>query len=90
MKYESPKDDGTGWTVWVYPKRVYDLRCCDCGLVHKMKFDVILKGREGKGGLFTMAKPRIEGSFRLGVRFKAARNNRATAQIRRHRKTNGR
>jgi len=91
MRYESPKDDGTGWTEWVYPKRVYKMRCCDCGLVHKLKFNVILRGRENKDGIFMVSRAFADSkNHRLGVRFKAARDNRATAQIRRHRKNNGR
>lgn len=33
---------------WVRPKRkYYYMKCCDCGLVHKMEFE-LLKARNGK------------------------------------------
>lgn len=54
---------------WVQPVcRGYKMACCDCGLVHKMNFRVV-KYADGK---------------RTKVQFQAARDNRATAMIRRH------
>lgn len=30
-----------GWTRWVQPRMsCYWLKCCDCGLVHEMKFRI--------------------------------------------------
>lgn len=30
------------WTEWIQPRRkYYYLRCCDCGLTHKMEFKLI-------------------------------------------------
>jgi len=50
---------------WVQPIRHgYRMRCCDCGLVHRLQF-------------------RIEGDR---VQFRAWRDNRATAAIRRKRR----
>lgn len=37
-----PKDDGTGWTVWVQPVMTgYRMGCCDCGLVHTLDFRIV-------------------------------------------------
>lgn len=33
------------WTYWIRPKRkYYYLKCCDCGLVHKMEFKLEKEG----------------------------------------------
>ena len=56
---------------WVQPvPRGYKLRCCDCGLVHTIDFRVV-KWAEGK---------------RTKVQFRAYRDQRATAAIRREAK----
>ena len=40
IKYEDIEDD------WIYPVRKgYKLKCCDCGLVHVIDFDIIDRGR---------------------------------------------
>lgn len=40
MRYAEPKAG-----EWVQPKRKgYKMRCCDCGLVHKLDFRIV-KGR---------------------------------------------
>lgn len=32
---------------WVYPKRRgYLMKCCDCGLVHKMNFRLVKRGNK--------------------------------------------
>lgn len=77
---------------WVYPKlRDYHYSCCDCGLVHSMDFDIVLYGSTGRSHegidlisvvpIDTMAKDAI-----LGIRMRARREDRRTAQLRRHRK----
>ena len=36
MRYDTPKEG-----EWIQPvKKGYKLRCCDCGLVHKMDFRI--------------------------------------------------
>lgn len=68
MRYYSPKK----WE-WVQPiKRGYKMRCCDCGLVHTMNFRVVVQ---------VVLK---SGQIRHKVQFQAARNNRATAAVRRN------
>lgn len=55
---------------WVAPRHNdYRMRCCDCGLVHVMTFR-IMKDTPKKG--------------MLSVKFKATRDNRSTAAIRRN------
>lgn len=44
MKYDELEDG-----VWIHPvKRGYKIRCCDCGLVHKMDFEHVPYGRRQK------------------------------------------
>ena len=32
---------GNGWTVWIEPiPDNYNLRCCDCGLTHRLQFRI--------------------------------------------------
>lgn len=42
MKYTWPGNyDKEGFTEWIKPRmKLYRLGCCDCGLVHDMKFKV--------------------------------------------------
>ena len=64
-KYEDLSEtvDPEGWSRWVTPAPIYKMACCDCGLVHEMRYRI----DDGE----------LEVAFR--------RNNRATAQVRRHR-----
>jgi len=56
---------------WVQPtNRGYKFCCCDCGLVHRLDFRVV-KWANGK---------------RTKTQFRAFRDNRATALVRRHRR----
>ncbi len=77
------KSGPDGWSDWQFPDMVrYRMGCCDCGLVHDIKFEVVKVSRQFKDGSF-MADP-VKGRYR--VRMKAKRNERSTAQIRRHMK----
>jgi hypothetical protein len=72
-----------GWSDWQFPEmKRYRMGCCDCGLVHDLQFEVVKVTRQYRDGSF-MTEP-AKGRYR--VRFKAKRNNRSTAQIRRHKK----
>ncbi len=53
-KMNIPKDGVDELTEIVYPnqKVAYRFGCCDCGLVHDIKFDVV-KVRRSKSGWFT-------------------------------------
>lgn len=59
----------------------YKMACCDCGLVHDMQFFVAEVIRFNKDGSFKI-KERKGKKWRIGLR--AKRNNRSTAQMRRH------
>lgn len=46
MKVATPH----GWTRWVFPEaNGYLFQCCDCGLVHEMKFAVAFEGKRSGG-----------------------------------------
>lgn len=41
-RYPRLKEGLDGWTKWVRPDHEdYKLACCDCGLVHRMQFQVV-------------------------------------------------
>ena len=82
-RYERHETDDAGWTGWIHPRNGYRMSCCDCGLVHELEFDVFREGPGKKAGWFTKHKARGKN---LRVAFRARRNNRATAAVRRERK----
>lgn len=61
-RYQEVEDE---W--WAVPK-IMDLQCCDCGLVHEVRFRIRFKDK----------KPVLQ--------MRMARNERATAAVRRERK----
>ena len=75
------RDDG--WSDWIAPVMDgYKMGCCDCGLVHDLQFGVFT-AKELGGGYHEI----IQDSIKNGrVRFRARRNNRSTAQVRRHKR----
>lgn len=76
------RDDG--WCDWQFPiMSGYRMACCDCGLVHDMEFVVSKVSRTSKDGTFTATDIK---SKLMRVRFRARRNNRSTAAVRRHKK----
>lgn len=77
------RDDG--WCDWVRPLMAgYRMACCDCGLVHDMQFQVIKRGRTFPDGSWEGTE--VDGD-KFRVAFRARRNKRATAQVRRHKST---
>lgn len=79
MKYPQKKDGER-----VSPKMAphsYKMMCCDCGLVHRLKFFVARLTKRRKGGYW-------EGETVSGYKviFQAWRDQRATALTRRQRK----
>jgi hypothetical protein len=73
------QDDG--FSEPVFPTPVYRMACCDCGLVHTLRFSVAEITAVHPDGSFEISpKPAPE---RYRVMFQAARNNRSTAAIRR-------
>jgi hypothetical protein len=72
-----------GYCDWVQPEMDgYKLACCDCGLVHKMQFKVVVL-HEDKGNGYKVVEEAEPGKFL--VQFRASRDSRATGQIRRRR-----
>ena len=72
-----------GWSEWQQPKMAaYKMACCDCGLVHDMEFEVArVVGEDGP----KISVVKIEKAYgkELVVLFRARRNNRSTAAMRR-------
>lgn len=61
----------------------YRMSCCDCGLVHRLDFEVFeITGRSASGTFTVKDMP----SDKVQVGFRAYRDERATGQKRRHRK----
>jgi hypothetical protein len=88
-RYTTPpaKDENGGYTDWIFPRRgnVYKLACCDCGLVHDLEFAVV-NAEDIGGGRIRIWKARGKN---LQVAFRAKRNERSTAQMRRHKNQKG-
>lgn len=81
IKTEQATEDG--WSRWIMPvMKNYRMVCCDCGLSHDMEFGVLLKGEDNPDGTWE-AETMDNEKFR--VEFRARRNARSTAQVRRHR-----
>lgn len=81
IAYEATK---AGFCEWVPPlMRGYKMACCDCSLVHDMVFKVVkVVGRKRDG---SWRYVNVVGE-KYRVMFKARRNERSTAQKRRHKK----
>ena len=61
---------------WITPDMDdYYMCCCDCGLVHRIRFRIVFKAFDGK---INIKIPVIQ--------FQVFRDNRATGQFRRHNK----
>lgn len=68
--------------LWDGDKRVHlqhRLICCDCGLAHDMEFTIVETAR--RHGKLTMVKVAPK---RFAIQFRARRNERSTAQVRKH------
>lgn len=63
----------------------YKMACCDCGLVHKVQFEVFRKTKTHPDGSYDVEEIDQKG---LGIRLRMWRDERATAQKRRYQKTN--
>ena len=77
-KYSHAIVQEDGWTDWIWPEMAgYRMICCDCGLAHDIRFQahkVVNKGTEGR--------PLDIEKYRVALQ--VSRNNRSTAQVRRH------
>lgn len=72
---------GDGDTISPTMNRTYKMMCCDCGLVHKLRFKVVRVTGRKKGGYWWGVPAKGH-----KVVFRAWRDNRATALTRRQRK----
>lgn len=46
MRYKQIKQVGNNYSEWIQPRRKnYLIKCCDCGLVHRVDFRIIKNGR---------------------------------------------
>lgn len=78
-RFKSMVERDNGWCDWVAPVMDgYRMACCDCGLVHDMQFGVFTAVDIGKGKHRVIDEDVENGR----VRFRARRNNRSTAQMR--------
>lgn len=76
------KENETGFTLPINPDpNGYKFACCDCGLIHDILFRVIKVTKQHPNGTFDYHEMPLNGPFQ--VQFKARRNNRSTAQMRR-------
>lgn len=84
IKKEVQLDDG--WSRWIPPRMTgYRMACCDCGLAHDMDFRVIrVLDASDDGHEWEAAEVIADPDMR--VQFRARRNNRSTAALRRQRK----
>jgi hypothetical protein len=83
-KYPVEKEGKNGWSRWVPPvMRGYKMACCDCGLVHNMQFKVVRVTKTMRDGSWTYAA--VKGG-KVRVMFRAQRNTRSTAALRRKKK----
>jgi len=83
MRKEKPVTED-GYSRWITPKMErYRLGCCDCGLVNDMDFIAIRITERHPDGSFDFEELDRD-EYRIAMR--ARRNNRSTAQIRRHEK----
>lgn len=75
------KAGADGWSEWQMPVMdKYHMACCDCDLVHTLQFRVMRVTK--KSGQFSEG-PDVSKNHR--VLFRAQRNNRSTAAMRRKR-----
>lgn len=84
-RFKKHAEQEDGWSEWINPvKRKYKMACCDCGLVHNMDFRIVEdKTPKDKKGV-TRGKEYKKKD--LAIVFRAQRNNRSTAQMRRNKK----
>lgn len=75
-----------GGTEPVFPNMGgnYKLACCDCGLVHDVEFHVVEVLERHENGVFAYSGPLDNEKYQ--VMFRAKRNNRSTANMRRKKK----
>ena len=78
MRYKKQRD---GDSISPYMNRPYKMRCCDCGLVHVLKFRIAKLTKRMKNG-YWVGKP----ARGYKVIFRVFRDEQATAACRRKKK----
>jgi hypothetical protein len=83
-RYRKHSAGTDGWSAEVYPvmHKPYRMACCECGLVHDIRFKVNRVTARHTGGSFDCEELDPE-EYRVSMQVR--RNNRSTAQLRRHR-----
>jgi CxxC motif-containing protein len=80
-----------GWSDWIKPQmKGYKMACCDCGLVHKLDFEVIKQKnivKEYADGNHEYSYTEVKNP-KYVVMLRASRDNRSTGQHRRFKNKN--
>lgn len=72
-------EKGSRYTPWIFPiPDGYHMKCCDCGLVHTMKFRAVVY-RNNKDGSFMQQE--LDKEF-FRIKMKVSRNNKLTKEQR--------
>jgi hypothetical protein len=51
LEFEKHIENDDGWCDWTYPiHKGYLMKCCDCGLVHEVEFQVLKNIKKKKDG----------------------------------------
>ena len=83
-EFQKEPVDAKGWSRWIQPRMdKYHMACCDCGLVHTIKFQVRQITSEDEQGVYST---RVGGFL---VWFKAKRANGLTKALRKRDLRNG-
>jgi hypothetical protein len=48
-EFEVMTEGADGWSDWIHPLPGYRMKCCDCGLVHEMEFEIAASNGDGQG-----------------------------------------
>ena len=85
-KYRQEVEQEDGWSKEIAPNmNLYKMACCDCGLVHDVTYWVVKVTKVNEDGTWECED--ADDSYR--VIFRARRNKRSTAQVRRYKKHMG-
>lgn len=65
-EFEVMYEGDDGWSDWVHPEPGYRMKCCGCGLVHDVQFEVaanrgsgVLNPGESSGAVIIMRARRL-------------------------------
>ena len=73
-QYEIEDAQKNGWSRWIYPKKTgFNMACCDCGLVHILRFKLV--DRPPGKAIFMQVKHnnRATAQIRRGIRQRSAK-----------------